>query len=125
MKFSPWIDPRVEQVHVPAARSYLLSHGWKLKASPRPQVLLFEGPLDDDGEPIVLLLPATERTAKERGSDYYQRIIELITSLASIEDRYAVDVLNDILRQPADGQPIVNGPGRARTTKRSKSARSE
>ena len=112
MKFTPWIDPRVEQVRVEDMRSYLLRRGWKPKPAPRPQILLFEEPSNGDDKPIVLLVPANTR-----GSDYYQRVIELITSLAIIEDRYAVDVLNDILRQPADGQPAANGPGRIRATK--------
>jgi hypothetical protein len=106
MKFSPWIDPRVQQVRVADMRSYLLDHGWKPKPSPRPQIDLFEGPLDDDGKPIVLLVPATKK-----GRDYFQRIIELISSLAVIEDRYAVDVLNDILGQSA----VANGVGHAST----------
>jgi hypothetical protein len=46
----------------------------------------------DDGEPLVQMVPAAEQ-----GSDYVQRVIEVVTNLAVIEDRYAVEVLNDII----------------------------
>jgi hypothetical protein len=39
--------------------------------------------------------------------NYSQRLVELITAIAVIEDRYAVDVLNNILAQPA----AANGGG--------------
>jgi len=41
-------------------------------------------------------LPSAEHYA-----DYRQRLIELITALAVIEDRSAQAVLDDILRKPA------------------------
>jgi hypothetical protein len=47
---------------------------------------------------------------KEQARDYTQRIIELITDLALAEDRYAGDVLSDILRQSPESVP-ANGPG--------------
>jgi hypothetical protein len=38
-----------------------------------------------------------------------QWMIDLVADLAHFEDRWAVDVLHDILRQTADGAP-ANGP---------------
>ena len=106
MKFdNPWIDPRVQAVRAADAQAYLRRHGWKPKPFPRPQVLLFEGPPADDGEPIVQMVPASEG-----GSDYLQCIINLITSLALLEDRYAVEVLNDMLQQnPQESAPAPAG----------------
>lgn len=89
---APWIDPRVRSVRVVDVQIYLLRRGWKPRPSSRPQMLLFEGPPADDGEPLLQAVPATES-----GSDYVQRIIDVITNLSVLEDRYAVDILNDVL----------------------------
>jgi hypothetical protein len=101
-----WVDPRVRSVRVADVRSYLLHHGWRPKAYPRPELLLFEGPTADNGEPIVQVLPSDEQFA-----DYQQRLVELISALAVIEDRPAADVLADLLRQGR--QPLHNGEGQA------------
>jgi hypothetical protein len=88
---NPWIDPRVAQVRSAAAQAYLRLHGWNPLPPDQPHLLLFEGPPggeDSLTEQVPLL---------EQGRDYTQRVIELITDLALAEDRYAVDVLNDIL----------------------------
>ncbi|HYT88291.1 MAG TPA: hypothetical protein VEL76_06195 [Gemmataceae bacterium] len=103
-RLAPWIDPRVKLVKVPDVETYLRRRGWEPVASPRPQMLLFKGPTGDDGEPIVQALPAAEV-----GSDYTQRIIEVLTNLAVVEDRYAVEILNEILEAGETGD---NGVGR-------------
>jgi hypothetical protein len=103
-----WVDPRVCSVRVADVRAYLLQRGWRQKPYPRPELLVFEGPTADDGEPIVQVLPSGEELA-----DYRQRLIELITALAVIEDRSAADVLADLLRQ--ERQPLPNGEGQAGT----------
>ena len=100
---APWIDPRVRSVRVAEVEAYLLRRGWKAAPSPRTQVRCFEGPPDSTDEPPVLAMPSAER-----GSDYVQRIIELLTDLALLEDRYAGDVLTDIL-QPATPASPRNG----------------
>jgi hypothetical protein len=97
---NPWIDRRVISVRPADAQAYMLRHGWKPRAFPRPQILLFQGPLADDGEPIELVVPAQEGT-----SDYSQCIIELITSLAVLEDREASAVLEEML-QEAGNTPV-------------------
>jgi hypothetical protein len=102
---SRWVGPRICSVRVADVRSYLSGRGWKPKPYPRPELLVFEGPLADNGAPIVQVLPAEERFA-----DYQQRLVELVTALAVIEDRPAADVLDDILRQ---GAPPPNGQGQA------------
>ena len=57
---SAWIDPRIAKVTVAGARAYLLEHGWRPKPFPRPEVLLFEGPMADEGHPIEQILPASK-----------------------------------------------------------------
>ena len=111
MKTNPWIDPRVETVRVANARDYMLRHGWSPQPFPRSQVSLFAGPLDDSGVPIELVVPTTENS-----SDYAQRLIELITSLARIEDRSTSAVLDEMLQQSAiPSLPLPNGANRGAT----------
>ncbi len=111
-----WIDPRIRAVRVADVRSYLEARGWRSRPYPLPELLVFEGPPDDAGRPIVQVLPSSESLA-----DYPQRVIELITALSVIEDRPPVEVLDDVLRQSSrDQSPDANGP---RRTAEAKSAR--
>ncbi len=104
---NPWVDPRVADVQPEQARAYLLAHGWEQRPFPRPELWAFDGPPDDDGTPIRLFSPS----ARE-GSDYADCVARLVTALAAIEDRRAVEVLNDMLA-PANGPP-ANGADRGR-----------
>ena len=90
-----WIDPRIDGVTVAGARAYLLDHGWRPRPFPRPEVLVFEGLLADDGTPLVLILPGSDKFV-----DYRMRIEELIGALGAIENRPAVEVLTEILALP-------------------------
>jgi hypothetical protein len=103
MNLRAWIDPRVAQVTVAGVRAYLLQRGWVLKPYPRPELLVFEGPADD-GEPIIQVLPSSERML-----DYRMRVEELIGALSVLEDRPAVDILSDILNESPAGMPAPNG----------------
>ncbi len=102
-----WVDPRLPLVRVAGMRSYLLGRGWRLQPYPGPELLVFEGPADDDGQPIVQVLPSSEQMR-----DYPLRIEELIAALSILEDRPAADILSDILNEGAAGQPrIAEGNG--------------
>lgn len=92
-----WIDPRIENVTVAEMRAYLLQRGWKQRPYPRPELLVFQGPADDSGEPILQVLPSTENLA-----DYRPRLVELISSLAAVENRSATQVLDDVLQGAAE-----------------------
>jgi hypothetical protein len=98
-----WVDPRVDLVTPEAAAAYLERRGWRRKPFPRPEVMLYEGPLADDGERIDLAVPA-----KAGGSRYPLSIEELIGSLAVIENRGVAEILGDILAGPS-----ANGERRA------------
>jgi hypothetical protein len=100
---NPWIDPRVTQVRSAAAQAYLVQRGWKPGPPAQQNLLPFERPADGDPGPMVLV------PTLEQGRDYPQRIVELITDLALAEGRYAVDVLNDILRQTPAEADHANG----------------
>ena len=90
-----WIDPRIDGVTVAGAREYLLDHGWRPRPFPRPEVLVFEGPMSDEGRPFVLILPGSDIFV-----DYRMRIEELIGALGAIENRPAVEGLMEILALP-------------------------
>jgi hypothetical protein len=95
-----WVDPRVMRVRVADVRAYLQHRGWAERPGPRPQQLVFEEPAGNPNGPAIVSLPSSEQFA-----DYPQRILEVVTELAEMEDRYAVDVLDDILKQPGQGEP--------------------
>jgi hypothetical protein len=112
MKADPWTDPRVEKVRASEAREYMLRNGWSLRPFPQARMLVFAGPLDDTGNAIELVAPAAENA-----SDYVQRIIELITSLAAIENRHAVAVLDEMLQQTSmPPVPLPNGSNQGART---------
>ena len=95
---SPFGNVALEQVvRVADLRAYLLGKGWKIKAFKRPQVIYFEGPLDDDGRPLVLLIPAAEQLR-----DYPIRIEETINALSILESRPAEEILRNIITPTAD-----------------------
>jgi hypothetical protein len=106
MKFrNPWIDPRILQVRPEAVRAYLLAHGWLyLGPAGIPDMLMFDTPQPRDDKPNVIV-----PLKLEHGSQV-QRLIELIAEVALYENRYAGDVLTDMLRQPVESVP-ADGPG--------------
>lgn len=87
-----WVDPRIPLVRVAGVRSYLLERDWHPQPYPGPELLVFEGPADDDGQPIVQVLPSSEQMR-----DFPLRVEELIAALSILEDRPAHDILSDIL----------------------------
>jgi hypothetical protein len=98
-----WVDPRVSLVRVAALQSYLLGRGWKARPYPGPELLVFEGPLDDDGEPIIQVVPSSEQML-----DFRLRVTELIEALSVLEDRPAQEILADVLRE-GPGHPGSGG----------------
>ncbi len=87
----------LDAIHAEAIRAYLVSHGWQQVAFKRPELLVFEGPCDDDGKPIIQVIPRSEQS-----SDFDTRARELLDTLSVIENRPAADVLRDI--QAREGQ---------------------
>jgi len=106
MKFhNPWIDPRIVQATPEAAQDYLVHHGWKLVGpAANPLVLLFERVENGEATPAVLV----PRQLDE--GPMLQRMIDLVADLARFEERWAVDVLQDILAPTANAKG-TNGPG--------------
>ena len=104
MNSNAWVDARIGSLTAPAVRSYLLARGWRERTYPGPELLVFEGPPDDEGQPIVQVLPSSERMR-----DFRMRSEELIAALSVLEDRPACDVLEDVLAAPA-GQHVPAPP---------------
>lgn len=99
---NPWIDPRIVQLGPMEARAYLARRGWNsLGPASNPILEMFEGPGEGDDTPTVLVPLNTDQ------GPMLQRMIDLVSELARLEDRCAVDVLNDML-QPSGDAP-VNG----------------
>ncbi len=104
MKFrNPWIDPRIADLRPAGARAYLLHRGWKsLGPAENPVLEMFEAPAVADDTPTVLVPLQVDE------GPLLQRMIELVGDLARLEDRWAVEVLNDLL-QFGNGS-TANGP---------------
>lgn len=93
----PSTASRITQVRPEAAQAYLLRRGWKLLGSAaNPLMLMFEAPGEGDNA-LTVLLPL-------RIADGFllQRMIDWVANLSRCEDCWAVDVLSDVLRQPAE-----------------------
>jgi hypothetical protein len=99
MRNHVWVDPRIQLVRVAGVRAYLLGRGWRLQPYPGPELLVFEGPADDDGRPIVQVLPSSEEMR-----DFNLRVEELIGALGILEDRSPRDILSDILNEESAEQ---------------------
>lgn len=86
-----------KMVRVADLRAYLLAKGWKIKPFQRPQVIRFEGPLDDEGQPLVLLLPFSEQLR-----DYSLRIEEILRTLSVLENRSTAETVRNIVTPTSD-----------------------
>jgi hypothetical protein len=100
-----WIDPRLRQVRVANIVAYLLRKGWKPVPPDGPGVLVFQEPVLDPEGPLYQWIPENEQDRS-----YLAQIYKLLAALGEIEDRYAGDILTDILRQSPESVP-ANGPG--------------
>ncbi len=81
----------LDAIRVDQITSYLIEHGWKQVPFRREGLLVFEGPEDDDGKPIVQVIPRSERS-----SDFGIRAAELVNALSVIEDRPIEEIVRDI-----------------------------
>jgi hypothetical protein len=101
-----WLDPRIDQVRVAQIRSYLLAHGWRQENGPDSPLLVFGGPVDDNGKLIELVVPASEKFP-----DYSDYLDVVIRALSILEDRHCLEVLEDILSTTPAQKPAVTANG--------------
>jgi hypothetical protein len=94
-QYRRWIDPRYRTLRLADVKAYLRERGWQELPSDREHFLIFAEPSGEmvDGTPLCQFVPASEAYA-----DYAARLFELLTGVAEVEDRLAVEVIDDILR---------------------------
>ena len=109
-----WVDPRLYALRVADIEAYLLRKAWKPVQPDRPGFLVFQEPGVQEGGPLYQFVPESEQR-----EEYPAQVYDLLAALAVIEDRYAGDILTDILAAADQGKP--NGSPRpsrdAETTK--------
>ena len=113
-----WIDPRAFKLPVSAFQEYLCAHGSTRQESPYPQALLFAGPLADDGEPITMAMPASEKAY-----DFAARVDDFFRRLSILEERHPMEILQEMLQQEESKALAGNGKNgrkrpKARATRR-------
>jgi hypothetical protein len=93
------LDERLlHAIRVTDVTSYLGEKGWRRRDGfPRPELLVFDGPLDDAGEPIVATIPASDRF-----QDFRPRLIELLRLLSQIEERPPAEIAGDLVAPHVD-----------------------
>jgi hypothetical protein len=102
---NPWIDRRVSRVRSAAAVEYMRRHGCEPVPGPNDNFQMFAGPPADGGRRVTQPVPLFEDDG-----EYVQRIIELITNVAILEDRTAVEVLDEMLGViPPSPNGVANG----------------
>jgi hypothetical protein len=105
-KHRRWVDPRLYSVRAADLQAYLLHKGWKPVPPDRPGVQVFQEPAVSADGPFYQFVPLDETW-----EGYPAQVYELVAALAMIEDRYAGDVLTDILQHSNAGATSANGPG--------------
>lgn len=98
-KHRRWIDPRLSTVRVPQLCAYLRSKGWEEVPTDRPGFLVYQEPGSTGAEPLCQFVPEADDW-----DGFAAQVYDLIAGVAEVEDRYAGDVLTDVLRQPANGE---------------------
>jgi hypothetical protein len=70
---------------------YIISHGWKQVEHPNKKLQVFAGVVDNDGQPICLVLPVSNDL-----KDTPLRIYQAVQTIADIEERPIHLVVTDI-----------------------------
>ncbi|HEX2571322.1 MAG TPA: hypothetical protein VH877_17320 [Polyangia bacterium] len=111
------VDQRLlDTIRVMDVTRYLGQKGWRRReAFPRHELLVFDGPLDDAGEPIVATLPASDQF-----KDFQPGLVNLLRLLSQLEERPPAEIADELvtLRGERLGAlpPVVDGWSRAPKT---------
>jgi hypothetical protein len=103
----------MEKIKADLMVKYLVSRGWKQTPFPKKELLVFVGPMDDYGQPIVQVIPRSEQAP-----DFVVRARELVTALSTIEDRPATEVVRDIMARRASRPKAGSSRRRALSAKK-------
>jgi hypothetical protein len=94
MKFrNPWIDPRIVQMRIEQVQAYLSLRGWKCLGPAGDLHLLRYERADGNENAPTLFLP---RIVDEGPG--LQWLIEVVEEIARFEERWATEVVGDMLR---------------------------
>ncbi len=77
--------------------SYLGAKGWRRRDFPRDEVLVFSGPVDDEGEPVEVVFPASKQAR-----DFQDRLRDVLTTLVALEERDGQSIVHEMLRPSFD-----------------------
>ena len=77
--------------------SYLDQNGWKAIAHPNPRLLVFQGAVDDQGNPIQVVLPS-----QNTFEDSNRLITKVINLLAVIEEKSPHEIIDSVTQTHAD-----------------------
>lgn len=90
---NPWIDPRIVRLRPEDVQAYLSRRGWRcVGPATDPNLLRYER-VGETSDAPTLFVPVQ---AADRGP-FLDVMIELVADLACQEDRWAVEVLHDML----------------------------
>src|SRR5688572_16116385 len=89
--YYPWIDPRVKKVQPGQLIGYFRKHAWREEGMVREHFYRFRHP----SGPSAVLVPTLVDA-----DDLQLCILDAVTQLATIENRYAGEVLAELLEQP-------------------------
>jgi hypothetical protein len=92
---NPWVDPRVLDLRPAEVEAYLRRHGWQEADSAVPQTKRFLSPVRGSDREAVLVPGAVD------DGPLANLLVECVGKLAAWEDRYAGEVLNDLLGTPS------------------------
>lgn len=111
MKFrNPWIDPRITRVRPEDVQAYLTRQGWQcIGPATDPNLLRYER-VEASVDAPTLFVPVQ---MADKGP-FLDGMIELVADLARQENRWAVEVLHDILQPAPAGSASANGPNLTR-----------
>jgi hypothetical protein len=71
--------------------SYIINHGWKQVEHPNKKLQVFAGVVDNDGQPIYLVLPLSNDL-----KDTPLRIYQAVQTISEVEERPLHLVIADI-----------------------------
>jgi hypothetical protein len=99
MMYVAMIDQRLlDTIRVADVTRYLGEKGWRRReAFPRRELLVFDGPLDDAGEPIVATLPASDQF-----KDFQSGLMNLLRLLSQLEERPPAEIADELVMLRAD-----------------------
>jgi hypothetical protein len=93
----------ITDVDIRTLTAYLERTGWRRTPHANSDIVLFEGPEDDEGKPIKLILPKQNDL-----QDSYLRLEEAINLLAVIEEKSPHDLIQSIQSKPGSSHAEID-----------------